>query len=94
MAFNIYDFVIGFLLMNAMPHLIFGILDIRMISLFGLGAKGNLAYSFFNVILATSFYAFEYGWKSYISNEYIIGALTLLFMYALLLKPLHSYFKT
>ncbi len=39
---NIVDFIIGALLMNAMPHLIFGLTKTYFLGLFGYRPKGNI----------------------------------------------------
>ena len=39
------DFIIGFALMNAMPHMLVGYGNIRFLGLFGYGNLPNIAYA-------------------------------------------------
>ena len=81
MNFTLIDFLIGFFLMNAMPHMLFGLIGVRFISLFGFSAKGNIAYAFFNVTVALILFHIQYGLQEIFSNGIVIGALTLLLIY-------------
>jgi hypothetical protein len=77
MEFNIYDFVIGLFIANSIPHLIFGIMDIRVLSLFGFSALGNRAYSVFCVVFAAGISSWFYGANSLINNSFFLGVLFL-----------------
>ena len=60
MTLNILDFLTGFFLMNAMPHLLFGIIRLRFLSLFGFSAIGNLLYALVNIGIAGGLYHYQY----------------------------------
>ena len=77
MKLNILDFLTGFLLMNAMPHLIFGIIRLRFLSLFGFSAGGNLLYALVNVIAAAAIYHYQYDITSIKQDGFLLGALTM-----------------
>ncbi|MEM7801559.1 MAG: hypothetical protein AAF633_20355 [Chloroflexota bacterium] len=83
MTFTLTDFFIGFFLMNAMPHLIFGLFRIRMLSLFGFSPQANLAYFLVNLTVASGLFQFKYGLQSISGQGVILGACTILFIYVL-----------
>ncbi|MEP2989968.1 MAG: hypothetical protein ABJN65_01870 [Parasphingorhabdus sp.] len=83
MTFNIIDFLIGFLLMNAMPHMLFGLMNIRFFSAFGFSPLGNLAYAELNIIAALTLFHFQYGISSLTDQGFIVGALAMLTIYML-----------
>lgn len=81
MQFTPIDFLIGFFLMNAMPHMLFGLLNIRFLSLFGFSNWGNVAYAFLNVIAALFLYHREYGIEVLANDGVILGAMSILLIY-------------
>ena len=83
MEFTILDFLIGFFLMNAMPHWIFGITKTPMLSAFGLSPQANIAYSFLNVAIALTLFQFQYGIQTFLSSGIAVGALAMLVIYYL-----------
>ncbi|MFK7827104.1 MAG: hypothetical protein AB8G05_23375 [Oligoflexales bacterium] len=64
MEFSLIDFLVGFLLANAIPHFVIGAMDIRFLSLFGFGSKQNIFYSIWNIAwaLGLSLYFRGSGW--------------------------------
>lgn len=81
MEFALIDFFIGFLLMNAMPHMLFGLLKIRFFSAFGFSALGNLAYASLNVVTALILFHAHYGVQALATHGIVIGAGAMLFIY-------------
>jgi len=81
MQLNILDFLTGFFLMNAMPHLIFGIIRLRFLSLFGFSAIGNLLYAVVNVGIAGGIYHYQYDISSIQQDGILLGALAMLVIY-------------
>ncbi len=81
MQLNILDFLTGFFLMNAMPHLIFGIIRLRFLSLFGFSAIGNLLYAVVNVAIAGAIYHYQYDIMSIKQDGILLGALAMLVIY-------------
>lgn len=77
MTLNILDFLTGFFLMNAMPHLIFGIIRLRFLSLFGFSAIGNLLYALVNVGIAGGIYHHQYDITSIKQDGILLGALAI-----------------
>lgn len=83
MEFTLIDFLIGFFLMNAMPHWLFGITRTRMLSAFGFTAQANIAYSFLNVAIAFSLFQFQYGLQQLFESGILLGAFAMLVIYYL-----------
>ena len=54
------NLVIGFCIMNAMPHLLFGVMGIRFISPFGYTSANQLTWSAVNIAVALLLYHREY----------------------------------
>ena len=93
MQLNILDFLTGFFLMNAMPHLIFGIIRLRFLSLFGFSAVGNLLYALVNVGIAGGIYHYQYDISSIKQDAILLGALTILLLYLITGRLLVSFFQ-
>lgn len=81
MIFHFSDFLIGFTLMNAMPHLLFGIMGTRFFSAFGYGARGNIGYAFFNIAIGLAIYHLNYGLGGLINNGIVVGVLSMFAIY-------------
>ncbi|MBC8191684.1 MAG: hypothetical protein ISR87_08370 [Candidatus Marinimicrobia bacterium] len=93
MQLNILDFLTGFLLMNAMPHLIFGIIRLRFLNLFGFSALGNLLYALVNVGAAGAIYHYQYDITSIKQDGIVLGALAMFVIYAIIGRFLVSLFQ-
>ncbi len=74
MSFHVVDFMIGFLAMNAMPHMLCGLFKVRFISPFGYGERDNLLFALVNVVLALGLFHFRYGIGQLFSHGMIVGA--------------------
>lgn len=82
-AFTVIDFLIGFFLMNAMPHMLMGILNVRFLSLFGFSAGANYRYAVFNVVAAAALFQADRGLDQLGDNGIVVGAASMLAIYAL-----------
>jgi len=78
---NLIDFIIGALIANAMPHLIFGLTKTHFLGMFGYSPKGNITYAILQFILSLVIFFLNYGYKDLIENGYLIGAITVLVLY-------------
>lgn len=78
---DLFDFVIGATLMNAMPHFVLGIWKGRMFSAFGFGDAQNIAYGVLNFVVSLGLFLFKYGIAGLAQNGIYAGALTLLVIY-------------
>jgi len=81
MEFTLIDFFIGFFLMNAMPHLLFGLLKIRFLGAFGFSPLGNVAYAFLNVAIALVLFHIQYGIRELMNYGFVVGTVTMLLIY-------------
>lgn len=81
MKLNLLDFLTGLLLMNAMPHMIFGLIRLRFLSLFGFSALGNLLYAFVNLSAAVYIYHYQYHISSITQDGILLGAMAMLLIY-------------
>lgn len=78
---NWIDFLIGFLLMNAMPHFVLGTWGVRMLSGFGFGNKANCIWGIFNLFASLALFLYFYGLDGLLTNGIYFGALTLLIIF-------------
>ena len=97
MQLTLIDFLIGFFLMNAMPHLLCGLWGIRFLSAFGFSPAGNLGYAVLNVVIAVTLFHVQYGIGQLATHGIFIGAAAMLFIYLVtgryfytLFHPSHS----
>ena len=79
------DFLIGFFLMNAMPHFVLGVWKGRMFSLFGFGNRQNLLYSLLNATVSLGLFISKYGLGGLSTHGIYVGAVTMLLIYYCLL---------
>ena len=80
---NITDFIIGALLMNAMPHFVLGIWGGRMFSAFGFGNRQNIAYGLCCFGASLWLFLRKYGLETLYQNGILMGALAILVIYFL-----------
>jgi hypothetical protein len=94
MELTLIDFLIGFLLMNAMPHILFGLLKIRFFSVFGFSPQGNLGYGLLNVVMALTLFHIQYGIEALGRHGIVIGAGTMLLIYLVSGRFFHNLFQS
>lgn len=75
------DFLIGLFAANALPHFVMGRLDARVLSLFGYGARANVLYSLFCVIVAVSLFQYKYGLALLPQHGMLCGVLLIVLCY-------------
>lgn len=78
-----WDFLAGFALMNAMPHLLFGLFRIRFLSAFGFSAAANLAYAFVNILIAAVVFAGTHGLAEFLHAGVLWGGIAMFVVYLL-----------
>ena len=93
MSFTLIDFLIGFFLMNAMPHMIYGQTKIRFLNAFGFSATGNLAYSIINIIAALILFHVQYNIQTLTSHGIMMGAIALFIIYLITGKFFYNLFQ-
>ena len=75
------DFIIGFTIMNAMPHMLLGYGNIRFLALFGYGNRSNVAYAALNTIISAGLFTWKYGMEGWSTNMIYVGAVLILMIY-------------
>lgn len=89
---TLIDFLIGALLANAMPHLIFGLTKTHFLGMFGYSSKGNIIYAILQLILCLALFLFNYGYKELLDNGYLLGGITVLILYFIFGKFLVKFY--
>ena len=89
---NYIDFFIGALLMNAMPHFVFGLTKTHFLGLFGYSPKGNIIYATLQFCVCLCLYIYNYGYQDLIENGYLIGGITILILYFVFGKTLVKFY--
>ena len=90
---NFIDFIIGGLLANAMPHLIFGLTNTHFLGLFGYSAKGNIMYALLQFTLCIILLLVNYNFSQLLNNGILIGGLTVLVLYLVFGKFLVKFYQ-
>ena len=78
------DFLIGFLLMGAMPYMLFGLMNIRFLSLFGFSGFSSLLQAMFNIGVALYCYHLQYQIVSILTDGVMIGAFAMMLLFLIL----------
>ena len=94
MEFTFIDFLIGFTLMNAMPHFLFGLLNIRFLSAFGFSPQGNIGYGLLNVAAALGLFQFRYGLQELLGHGVVVGAGAVILIYLATGKFFYQLFQS
>jgi hypothetical protein len=89
---NLIDFLIGALLVNAMPHLIFGLTNTHFLGMFGYSPKGNITYAVLQFMLSLVIFSYNYGVDALLENGFLIGAVTVLLLYFIFGKILVTFY--
>ncbi|WP_430409622.1 hypothetical protein [Kordia sp.] len=89
---NLIDFIIGALLANAIPHLIFGLTKTHFLGLFGYSPKGNISYAILQFVIAILLFCYTYGYQEFIENGFVIGSITVLVLYFIFGKVLVKFY--
>ncbi|TPV93770.1 MAG: hypothetical protein B7733_18815 [Myxococcales bacterium FL481] len=87
------DLLTGFLLMNAMPHLLLGVWKARMLSGLGFSPRANSGYGLLNVMGSLAPFTYRYGPSGLGEPGLYSGALIGLLLYFLTAKFFHSLFR-
>jgi len=87
------DFLIGTLLANAMPHLIFGLTKTHFLGMFGYSPKGNIIYAILQLILCLAIFLFNYDYKKLTENGFFLGGITVLLLYFIFGKFLVHFYE-
>jgi hypothetical protein len=89
---NVIDFIIGALVVNAMPHLIFGLTNTHFLGMFGYSPKGNITYAILQFVICIALYCYQYDYETLLDNGFLVGGLTVLILYFLFGKLLVQFY--
>jgi hypothetical protein len=89
---NFIDFIIGVLLANALPHLIFGLTKTHFLGLFGYSPKGNIIYALVQFSFAGLLFVLNNDYKELFTNGYLIGGVSVLCLYFIFGKFLVNFY--
>ena len=89
---TLLDFIIGALLANAMPHLIFGLTKTHFLGMFGYSPKGNIIYASLQFVLCIFLFCYNYGYTALVENGYLVGGITVLVLYFIFGKLLVQFY--
>jgi len=87
------DFLIGLFAVNALPHFLFGRLNLGVLSLFGYSAKANLCYSAFCLVLSLGLFAYQHGYSTMSDHMMLMGALFVVVSYLVLWGLVNRYLR-
>jgi len=90
MEFSLIDFIVGFLMVGAMVHVVTSCANVSFPSVFGYGPKANLYHGLLVAMIAVDIYFFSYGFNATIGNSMLMGAFDLIILYALFGRILHK----
>ena len=79
--------------MNAIPHFIFGITNVKYLGMFGFSTKGNIAYSLLQFFVCMILFHIQYGITNLLSNGIFVGGLTVLILFYMFGKMLFNIFN-
>lgn len=89
---NFIDLIIGGLIANAMPHLIFGLTKTHFLGLFGYSPKGNILYAIFSLVLGLGIFLYNYEISVLGANGFLLGGLAVLILYFIFGKILVQFY--
>lgn len=89
---NFIEIIIGVLVANAIPHLIFGLTKTHFLGLFGYSPKGNIIYALIQFVIAIVLFVFNNGCEALFNNGYLIGGISVLLLYFIFGKVLVKFY--
>jgi len=93
MEFSILEFIIGFLFLGAVIHIVMAHTERQFPSIGGYGAKANIFHGLFIAFIALDLYAFKYGIQATINNSLLMGMTDTLILYAVFGGVLFRYIQ-
>jgi len=88
--FSFIDFAIGFIMAEAMIHVVLSRALDSFPALIGNSPKANLIQGLVMAFIAVDIYAYNYGLQATLNNGLIVGAFDMILLYALFGKFLHN----
>ncbi len=87
------DFLIGFGVVNTLPHYLFARMKIGVLSLFGFSPLGNYCYSAFCLVMSLGLFAYKYGFRVIGDHMMLVGVLWVVFAYLVLWDFMYRYLR-
>ncbi|MDF3025920.1 MAG: hypothetical protein K0S23_227 [Fluviicola sp.] len=89
----ILDFLIGVLIVNALPHFVLGITKTRFLGLFGYRPAANIWYAVVQFILALVLFHIRYGIKAILENGIFLGAACTCILFLIFGKSILKFYQ-
>lgn len=89
---TLIDFLIGVMVMNSMPHIVVGLMDIRFLSAFGYSPRANIAYGLLCLTISIILFHFKYGIRHLPDHGILTGAISLVLVYLVTGRFLYKLF--
>lgn len=89
----ILDFMIGFLLVNSLPHFVLGLTKTRFLGLFGYKPIANAWYAIVQFVLALVLFHFQHGISSILENGIFLGAVCTCFLFLVFGKVILKFYQ-
>jgi len=89
----ILDFLIGVLLMNALPHFVLGITKTRFLGMFGYKPIANIWYAVVQFVLALVLFHVQYGIETILGNGIFLGAACTCLLFLIFGKSILKFYQ-
>lgn len=89
----ILDFLIGFLIVNALPHFVLGITKTRFLGMFGYKPLANIWYAVAQFVLALVLFHIHHGIASILKNGIFLGAVCTCLLFLIFGKSMLKFYK-
>lgn len=87
------DFIIGFLLMNSLPHFVLGLTKTRFLGMFGYRPIANIWYAVAQFVLALVLFHLNHGIETILTNGIFLGATCTGFLFLIFGKTIMKFYQ-
>lgn len=89
----ILDFIIGFLLINSLPHFVLGLTKTRFLGMFGYKPIANIWYAIVQFVLALVLFHINHGIETILENGIFLGAVCTCFLFLVFGKSILKFYQ-
>ncbi|WP_341904419.1 hypothetical protein [Fluviicola taffensis] len=89
----ILDFLIGVLIMNALPHFVLGITKTRFLGMFGYKPTANIWYAVVQFVLALVLFHIQHGIETILTNGIFLGAACTCLLFLIFGKTILKFYQ-
>ncbi|WP_430406953.1 hypothetical protein [Fluviicola sp.] len=89
----ILDFLIGVLIMNALPHFVLGITKTRFLGMFGYKPTANIWYAVVQFVLALVIFHIQHGIETILTNGIFLGAACTCLLFLIFGKTILKFYQ-